>query len=176
MNTPANSFNSDDKNKQQNLSNRLRVFADFNNADEEGRLRLNCIGTIEDLSRQKVELQDGQTLTFYSEDLEVEGMIKHSTEENIWVAVIDWDNIRQVEDLPKLMDVPKWIEKLRAGNPRRRSKRRRTVTGIVEKPKKTQNTTVEAAKGLKALREIFKEGIITEEEYQSKRQSLVNKL
>ncbi|MDB9466796.1 SHOCT domain-containing protein [Dolichospermum circinale CS-1225] len=29
---------------------------------------------------------------------------------------------------------------------------------------------------LKALKEIFKEGIITEEEYQSKRQSLVDKL
>jgi uncharacterized membrane protein len=65
------------------------------------------------------------------------------------------------------------MEKLRADNPSRRSKRR---TIIVEKPKKTQNPTVEAAKGLKALKEIFKEGIITEEEYQSKRQSLVNKL
>ena len=119
MNTPANSFNSQDNNKQQNLNNKLRVFADFNNADEEGRLRLNCIGTIDDLARQKVELQDGQTLTFYSEDLEVEGMVKHSLEESIWVAVIDWDNIIQVEYLPKLM------EKLRADNPSRRSKRRR---------------------------------------------------
>ncbi|MDD1415017.1 hypothetical protein MEN41_10340 [Dolichospermum sp. ST_con] len=168
MNTPANSFNSQDNNKQHNLNKKLRVFADFNNADEEDRLRLNCIGTIEDLARQKIELQDSQTLTFYSEDLEVEGIVKHSPEENIWVAVIDWDNIRQVEYLPKLM------EKLRADNPSRRSKTRRTV--IVEKPKKMQNPTVEAAKGLKALKEIFKEGIITEEEYQSKRQSLVDKL
>jgi len=168
MNTPAIFFNSQDNNNQQNLNKQLRVFADFNNADEESRLRLNCIGTIEDLARQKIELQDGQTLTFYSEDLEIEGMVKHSPEENIWVAVIDWDNIRQVEYLPKLM------EKLRADNPNRRSKTRRTV--IVEKPKKMQNPTVEAAKGLKALKEIFKEGIITEEEYQSKRQSLVDKL
>jgi hypothetical protein len=168
MNTPAIFFNSQDNNNQQNLNKQLRVFADFNNADEEDRLRLNCIGTIEDLARQKIELQDSQTLTFYSEDLEVEGIVKHSPEENIWVAVIDWDNIRQVEYLPKLM------EKLRADNPSRRSKTRRTV--IVEKPKKMQNPTVEAAKGLKALKEIFKEGIITEEEYQSKRQSLVDKL
>ena len=70
--------------------------------------------------------------------------------------------------------LPKLMEKLRADNPSRRSKTRRTV--IVEKPKKMQNPTVEAAKGLKALKEIFKEGIITEEEYQSKRQSLVDKL
>ncbi|MCX5982243.1 MAG: hypothetical protein NTY89_10675 [Nostocales cyanobacterium LacPavin_0920_SED1_MAG_38_18] len=94
MNTPANSFNSEDNNNQQSLNQQLRVFADFNNADEEGRLRLNCIATIEDLARQKIELQDGQILTFYSEDLEVEGIVKHSPEENIWVAVINWDNIR----------------------------------------------------------------------------------
>ncbi|ALB39948.1 hypothetical protein AA650_05240 [Anabaena sp. WA102] len=68
-------------------------------------MRLNCIGTIEDLARQKIELQDAQILTFYSEDLEVEGMVKHSPEENIWVAVIDWDNIRQVEDISKLIKI-----------------------------------------------------------------------
>ena len=93
-NSLPNYFNSQDNNKQQNLNNKLRVFADFNNADEEGRLRLNCIATIEYLARQKIELQDGQILTFYSKDLEVEGIVKHSPEENIWVAVINWDNIR----------------------------------------------------------------------------------
>lgn len=103
MNTPVNSSNYQDNNNQQSLNQQFRVFADFNNADEEGRLRLNCIGTIEDLARQKIELQDAQTLTFYSEDLEVEGIVKHSPEENIWVAVIDWDNIRQVEYLPQLI-------------------------------------------------------------------------
>lgn len=158
MNTPANSSDYQDNHNQQILNNKLRVFADFNNADEEGNLRLNCIGTIEDLASHKIELKDGQTLIFYGEDLEVEGIVKHSSEENIWVAVIDWDNIRQVEDLPKLIDVPKLMEKLRAENPRRRSKRRQAV------------------RGLRALKEIFEEGIITEEEYQIKRQSLVHKL
>ncbi|NET00955.1 MAG: hypothetical protein F6K62_26095 [Sphaerospermopsis sp. SIO1G2] len=83
----------------------LRVFADFNNADENGHLRLNCIGTIEDLARQKIKLQDSQILTFYSEDLEVEGIVKHSPEESIWVAVIDWDNIKQVEHFPELIKI-----------------------------------------------------------------------
>jgi hypothetical protein len=36
-----------------------KVFADFHNADPKGRLRLNCIGTVEDLSRQQVILQEG---------------------------------------------------------------------------------------------------------------------
>ncbi len=75
-----------------------RVFADFHNADEQGRLRLNCIGTIEDLSRQHIKLQDDQLLTLYSEELEVDGAVKYSESEKIWVARIDWDQIRSVEE------------------------------------------------------------------------------
>jgi hypothetical protein len=79
--------------------NHPRVFADFHNADAEGRLRLNCIGTIEDLARHHIELQDGQLLTLYSEDLEVDGRVQYSEMEKMWVATIDWEQIRKVEDL-----------------------------------------------------------------------------
>ncbi|WP_414624931.1 hypothetical protein [Calothrix sp. CCY 0018] len=79
--------------------NTLRVFADFHNADTEGRLRLNCTGTIEDLARQKIRLSDGLQLIFYSEDLEADGVVQYSTEENVWVAVIDWDEIREGENI-----------------------------------------------------------------------------
>lgn len=79
--------------------NTPRVFADFHNADVQGRLRLNCIGAIEDLAHQNIELQNGQLLTLYSEDLEVDGVVQFSDEEKIWVAAIDWDQIRQVEEL-----------------------------------------------------------------------------
>jgi len=75
----------------------LKVFADFHNADAQGRLRLNCLGTIEDLARQGIELKDGQLLTFYSEELEVEGIVQYSFEESIWVAVIDWNALRESE-------------------------------------------------------------------------------
>jgi hypothetical protein len=78
--------------------NRLRVFTDFHNADVQGRLRLNCIGTIEDLARQHIELQEGQSFTLYSEDLEVDGVVQYSEEEKLWVAAIDWQQIRQVEE------------------------------------------------------------------------------
>ena len=76
-----------------------RVFVDFHNADEQGRLRLNCIGTIEDLARQQTELENGQRLTLYGEDLEVDGVVQFSEEENIWVAAIDWNQIRQIAQL-----------------------------------------------------------------------------
>ena len=76
--------------------NKPKVFADFHNADAQGRLRLNCIGTVEDLARQQTPLRDGQPFVFYSEDLEVDGVVQYSKEENLWVAVIDWDAIREV--------------------------------------------------------------------------------
>ncbi|MEG4072942.1 hypothetical protein QUA30_09630 [Microcoleus sp. Pol14C2] len=76
-----------------------RIFADFHNADEQGRLRLNCVGTIEDLSRQNIKLEDGQLLALYDEELEVDGIVQYSEEESLWVAVIDWKQIRQVEDM-----------------------------------------------------------------------------
>jgi hypothetical protein len=75
-----------------------RVFADFHNADVQGRLRLNCAGTVEDLARQDIKLQDGQLLTIYSEELEVAGVIQYSSEENLWVAAIDWDAIKESQD------------------------------------------------------------------------------
>ncbi len=36
-------------------------------------------------------------LTFYSEELEVEGIVQYSSEENVWVGVIDWNALRESE-------------------------------------------------------------------------------
>jgi hypothetical protein len=78
--------------------NRPKIFADFHNADTQGRVRLNCIGTIEDLSRQRIELQNGQLLTLYSEELEADGAVQYSEAEKVWVAMIDWNQIRAMDD------------------------------------------------------------------------------
>ncbi len=73
-----------------------RIFADFHNADERGRLRLNCVGTIEDLRLQNIKLQQGQVLVIYSEELEVYGVVQFSEEESLWVAAIDWQQMRDI--------------------------------------------------------------------------------
>jgi hypothetical protein len=70
-----------------------KVYADFQNADEQGRLRLNCVGTLVDLSRQGIELSVGRSLILYSEDLEVAGVVEYSEAERIWVGRIDWEEI-----------------------------------------------------------------------------------
>jgi hypothetical protein len=75
--------------------NKVRIYADFHNADREGRLRLNCVGTIEDLSRYQVELRDGEKLVLYSEELEADGVVEYSEIEKLWVAAIDWHKIRE---------------------------------------------------------------------------------
>lgn len=84
-----------------------KVYADFQNADAQGRLRLNCLGTLEDLSRQKVQLREGLALTLYADDLDdhgqldelrVEGVVTYSEAEHCWVAVIDWAAIRHASE------------------------------------------------------------------------------
>jgi hypothetical protein len=74
-----------------------KVYADFQNADRQGRVRLNCVGTVEDLAQHQIILREGLILTLYSEELEVEGRVHYSTEEHLWVAAIDWEAIREAE-------------------------------------------------------------------------------
>jgi hypothetical protein len=87
---------------------RPRIYADFHNGDAQGRLRLTCVGTIQDLARQKVELKAGLVLTLYADDadsrgqpddLEIEGVVEYSDAERCWVAQIDWSAIRHASDV-----------------------------------------------------------------------------
>lgn len=71
------------------------IYADFNNADQMGRLRLNCIGTVRDLGRLGLQLQNGLRVRVHDEELEAEAEIGYSSDEHIWVAKIDWDAIKQ---------------------------------------------------------------------------------
>ena len=84
-----------------------RIYADFHNADRQGRLRLDWVGTLEDLSRQQVQLREGLALVLYSDDLDrqgrpdelqTEGVVTFSPEENCWVAAIDWNSIHHASE------------------------------------------------------------------------------
>src|SRR5262245_59895537 len=88
---------------------RPRVYADFHNADGQGRLRLSCISTLHDLARHQVQLREGLVLTLYADDadnqgrsdeLEVAGVVEYSAEEQCWVARIDWSAIRHASEAP----------------------------------------------------------------------------
>ena len=75
-----------------------RVYADFQNLDDANRLRLTCVGTVQDLQRHGIQLQEGLDLTFYSDDaddqgqpdeLRVEGIVHYDADGQCWVATVD---------------------------------------------------------------------------------------
>lgn len=79
-----------------------KLYADFQNADAQGRVRLNAVGTIDDLARQQVLLKNGLTVDLYSDDADDQGQpqslvaagtVEFSPDEQCWVASIEWDNI-----------------------------------------------------------------------------------
>lgn len=75
----------------------MKIFADFNNADEHGRIRLNTKGSISDIENARVKLKPGMEITVTDNDeFETIGTIEFSVEEQIWVAKIDWDKLVRI--------------------------------------------------------------------------------
>lgn len=73
-----------------------KIFADFNNADEKGRLRLNTNGSIDSIQKNQVDMKQGLNVLLDDNDsLQAVGNLEFSDEENIWVARIDWDSINK---------------------------------------------------------------------------------
>ena len=84
-----------------------RVYADFQNLDDENRLRLTCAGTRLDLERQGIELREGMTLILYTDDADVEGqldellaegVVHYNQAEKCWVAEINWREIHHASE------------------------------------------------------------------------------
>jgi hypothetical protein len=73
----------------------IKVYADFNNADNKGRIRLNTEGTYQDLRRNNIKFEPGlKILLDDDEGLVASGTVLFSEDENIWVAKIDWDELK----------------------------------------------------------------------------------
>jgi hypothetical protein len=69
------------------------ISIDFQNADTEGRIRLNTNGSLRDI--ENIQLYNGlQVILTDLDGLEAEGIIEFSDNENIWVAKIDWNKIK----------------------------------------------------------------------------------
>jgi hypothetical protein len=72
------------------------VYADFNNCDAQGRIRLNTAGSIDDMETQNIRLSDGMILAIYSEDLEATGVARELAEGG-WGVELDWEAVRDRE-------------------------------------------------------------------------------
>lgn len=84
------------------------IYIDTNHYDEAKRFILTKVGTIEDLERLKIELQEGLKLVFYtddadddgkSDDLVAEGIVEYDKENNRWVARVDWNEFRNISKI-----------------------------------------------------------------------------
>ena len=74
------------------------IYADFNNCDVRGRVRLNIAGSQRDLASTGVRLADGVALHLTDNELQVIGTAEFSEEENIWTARFNWDELREIPD------------------------------------------------------------------------------
>ena len=66
------------------------IYVDFQNLDTVGRVRLNTIGSIEDLNRQGTILEAGLVVRLYGDEFEVPGVVEFSPEEHTWAARFEW--------------------------------------------------------------------------------------
>ena len=77
------------------------VFVDFNNIAENGQLRLDCIGTRDDLQRRGIQLEDGLVLDVADGDLYAKIVVRSAGESGPWRGeMIEGPNERRSDDEP----------------------------------------------------------------------------
>ena len=72
----------------------IKIFADFNNTDSKRRIRLNTVGALNDINSKGIILKAGlRVLLDDDEGIVTPATIQFSSEENIWVAEVDWSKL-----------------------------------------------------------------------------------
>ena len=86
----------------------LRIYADFHNLDDDNRIRLTTVGTLRDLQRLGVQLEEGMPLTLYmddaddhghSDDIMIDGTAHFSTADMCWVGAVNWENVYHASEI-----------------------------------------------------------------------------
>ena len=84
-----------------------RIYHDLQKQDDQGRIKLTILGTLQDLERHGITVHDGLTLGFWCDDANdqgeldeilIEGVVRYNEEEKCWVADLDWDSFRHASD------------------------------------------------------------------------------
>jgi hypothetical protein len=68
----------------------ITIYADFQNSDPEGYVRLNTQGTRGDLEAAGLTLSDGLRLNLSDGELKTEALVVKPGSEGVWRAKIDW--------------------------------------------------------------------------------------
>ncbi len=72
----------------------IRIYADFN-LRFEGRIPLDCRGSLNDLAKAPGPLADGVPVLLYGEGVEVMATLRYSNEHRVWMADPDWETVRR---------------------------------------------------------------------------------
>ncbi len=73
----------------------IRIWADFNHRDEQGRVKLSTIGSLKDIEKHHDEIREGTTVTLNAEDdFEVEARL---TFDKVWRAIPDMTTVRYLK-------------------------------------------------------------------------------
>ncbi len=73
-----------------------KIFVDFNNADKDGRIRLNTKGTLDDIEKKEIKLKENLEILLDDDDgLTVNGIVQFSEIEKIWVVRVNWDMLKK---------------------------------------------------------------------------------
>ncbi|MFL6445470.1 MAG: hypothetical protein ACJ713_16765 [Candidatus Sulfotelmatobacter sp.] len=74
------------------------IEVDFNNCDQQGRVRLNTIGAIQSLNESQITLRNGLVVELTSGDFfPIKGIAEYSDSEHIWVVRFDVNELRDKE-------------------------------------------------------------------------------
>jgi len=71
----------------------IRIYADFNSRDDQGRVALNTTGSLRDLEAYKDELSVGMRVILYMPDIEVEGVLAF---DKVWLGIPDLATTRDL--------------------------------------------------------------------------------
>jgi hypothetical protein len=71
------------------------IRVDFQNADSQGRVRLNTAGALADIATMPTPLAEGSELLLIDAELRAKGIARFSESEDLWTAVVDWDEVRE---------------------------------------------------------------------------------
>jgi hypothetical protein len=75
------------------MDNSPPIYVDFNNADAEGYVRLNCSGTLRDLERFGIALADGIAVIVHDGEIQADGIVRSAGSEGVWRLEVDWKGI-----------------------------------------------------------------------------------
>lgn len=82
----------------------IRIYADFNNCEEGGKVRLNTNGSLNDLSQVKGKIEQGMFVWLYDEEFEVLTKLEYHPKWKIWLGEPNWSTIRYFDDAVSCTD------------------------------------------------------------------------